>query len=101
MTRSHRKASDALRRQGETHRNEVRFHAPGWPYGYRADIYLPRHRVLIEIDGPSHHGRERRDRMRDARFRRDLGIRTVRITNSEIERNEDRAIRQVLSNLYR
>jgi len=97
MTRTHKKLSEALRRMGEPHRNEVRFCAPGWEYGYRADIYLPRHRVVIEVDGPSHYGREWRDRIRDAKFRQDLGICTIRTANPEIERDADRTARKIIS----
>jgi very-short-patch-repair endonuclease len=101
MTRTHMKLSEALRHQGEQHRNEVRFCAPGWEYGYTADIYLSRRRALVEVDGPSHYGRERRDRIRDTKFREDLGIPTIRIRNSEIERDADRAARKILSQLNR
>jgi very-short-patch-repair endonuclease len=96
-TESHKKLSEALHRQGEPHRKEVRFCAAGWEYGYRADVYFSRDRVLVEVDGPSHHGYEWRDRIRDAKFRKDLGLRTIRVTNSEIERDADRAARKVVS----
>jgi very-short-patch-repair endonuclease len=95
MTRTHKRLSDALRRQGVLHRNEVRLLASNWEYAYVADIYIPGRRIVIEVDGPSHYGREWRDRVRDSKFRRDLGIRTVRIKNSEVEKNEDRAARKL------
>lgn len=101
MTRAHRKLSEALRRQGEPHHNEVLFSDASWEFGYRADIYLPRHRVLVEVDGPSHSGLEWRDRIRDRKFRVDLGIRTIRITNSEIELDEDRAASKIIAELDR
>lgn len=101
MTRAHRQLSEALRRQGEPHLNEVPFCAPSWKHGYTADIYLPRHRVLVEVDGPSHEGREWRDRIRDTNFREDLGMPTIRITNSEIERDDDRAAHKVIALLNR
>jgi very-short-patch-repair endonuclease len=85
MTRTHKLLSEALRRQGEQHRNEVRFRAVGWEYGYTADIYLSGRRAVVEVDGPSHYGREWRDRMRDTKFREDLGLPTIRVTNSEVE----------------
>jgi very-short-patch-repair endonuclease len=95
MTRAHKKLSDALRRQGVQHRNEVRLLARNWDYAYVADIYIPQRRIVIEVDGPSHFGRGWRDRIRDIKLRRDLGLRTVRIKNSEVEKNEDRAARKL------
>ena len=95
MTRTHRQLSQALRRQGVQHRNEVRLRATNWEYAYVADIYIPERRLVIEVDGPSHYGREWRDRIRDVKLRRDLGLRTVRIKNSEVEKNEDRAARKL------
>jgi very-short-patch-repair endonuclease len=101
MTRTHKQLSDALRGEGERHRNEVHFRARGWEYGYTADIYLVRRRAVVEVDGPSHYGRERRDRIRDNKFREDLGLPTIRITNSEIERDAGRAARKILYKLDR
>lgn len=101
MTRTHKLLSEALCRQGEQHRNEVRFRARGWEYGYTADIYLVRRRAVVEVDGPSDCGREWRDRNRDTKFREDLGLPTIRITNSEIERDADRAARKILYKLNR
>jgi very-short-patch-repair endonuclease len=95
MTRTHKRLSDALLRRGVPHRNEVRLLASKWEYAYVADIYIPERRIVIEVDGPSHRGREWRDRIRDAKFRSDLGIRTIRIENSEVEKNEHRAARKL------
>ena len=95
MTRIHKQLSEALRRQAIRHRNEVRLCAPNWEYAYVADIYIPERRTVIEVDGPSHRGREWRDRIRDAKFRSDLGIRTIRIANSEVEKNDHRAARKL------
>ena len=95
MTRTHRQLSQALRRQGVQHRNEVRLRATNWEYAYVADIYIRERHAVVEIDGPSHIGREWRDRVRDAKFRRDLGIRTIRIKNSEVETDENRVARKL------
>lgn len=95
MTRTHKKLSQALRGQGIHHRNEVRLCAANWEFSYVADIYIPQCRMVIEVDGPSHEGRKWRDRIRDAKFRRDLGIRTIRIKNSEVEDDENRAARKL------
>jgi len=99
VTRTHKVLSEILRSQGVKHRNEAHFHPPGWEYGYTADIYVPDYRALIEVDGPSHNGRAWRDRIRDRRFYNDLGICTIRIRNSEVERDPYRAARRVVSRL--
>jgi very-short-patch-repair endonuclease len=95
MTRTHKNLSEALRRQGIQHRNEVRLRAANWDYACVADIYIRELQAVVEIDGPSHIGREWRDRIRDAKFRGDLGIRTIRIKNSEIDDSEDRVARKL------
>jgi very-short-patch-repair endonuclease len=95
MTRTHKRFSDALRGKGIQHRNEVRLRATNWDYAYVADIYIRERQVAVEIDGPSHIGQEWRDRIRDAKFRQDLGIRTIRLKHSEIEGNEDRVARKL------
>jgi very-short-patch-repair endonuclease len=46
-------------------------------YGYIGDFYSPRHKLLIEIDGPAHRKRQRYDRIRDWHLKK-KGIRTVR-----------------------
>jgi len=52
--------------------------------GFIADFTCPEHRVIVEIDGPSHsHDREiTRDRLRDDALRA-LGWRVIRFTNDE------------------
>jgi very-short-patch-repair endonuclease len=46
-------------------------------YGYIGDFYSPRHKLLIEIDGPVHAKRRKYDRIRDWHLKQ-KGIRTVR-----------------------
>ncbi len=82
-------------RLGIHHRNEIRLRAVNWEYAYVADIYIRNRRTVVEVDGPSHYGREWRDRVRDAKFRRDLGLRTIRIKNSDVEQNADRVARKL------
>lgn len=103
MTRTHEVVSEELRRLGIRHRNEVHFRAPDWEYGYTVDIYLPDQQEIIEVDGPSHIGRESRDRIRDGRFKRDLGLRTIRIKHggSESEPNLRRTLRKAISGTIR
>ena len=49
---------------------------------YFADFYCVAARLAVEIDGASHAGRERRDRLRDTFFRK-RGIRVLRVTNED------------------
>lgn len=99
MTRTHQMFSAELRRMGVKHRNEAYFRAPKWEHGYRADIYLPQYRTLIEVDGPSHLGRVARDRTRDRRFHEDLGISTIRIRHAECDRKLCGTLRQAIAKL--
>jgi very-short-patch-repair endonuclease len=94
MTGTHKRLSDALRGQEMPHRNEVRICASNWAYAYVADIYIPQRRIVIEVDGHSRIGREWRERVRNAKFRRDLGIRTIRIKNSEAQTDEGQVARK-------
>jgi very-short-patch-repair endonuclease len=47
-----------------------------------ADFYLPEMNLIIEIDG-SYHDPEK-GRIKDERFLRDRGIRTLRLTNDQV-----------------
>jgi very-short-patch-repair endonuclease len=52
-----------------------------FPVGpYFADLFCPTARLAVELDGDSHVGRERKDRLRDTFFRR-RGITVLRIPN--------------------
>jgi very-short-patch-repair endonuclease len=58
--------------------------APVGPYF--ADFICNAVRLAIEIDGASHHGRQRRDRIRDTFFQR-RGITVLRFTNEQVLAN--------------
>src|SRR6476620_4781556 len=47
-----------------------------------ADFYLPEQQLIIEIDGPCHD--PAKDRRKDERFLKELGIRTLRLTNEQV-----------------
>ena len=47
---------------------------------YFADLYCPAAKLAIELDGDSHRGRHRRDRIRDTFFAR-RGIAVLRLPN--------------------
>jgi adenine-specific DNA-methyltransferase len=49
---------------------------------YFADFFCVAAKLVVEIDGTSHPGRERRDRLRDT-FLRKRGIRVLRVTNED------------------
>src|SRR5262249_58176202 len=52
-----------------------------FPVGpYFADFFCPAARLAVELDGDSHVGRERKDRLRDTFFRR-RGIIVLRLPN--------------------
>lgn len=63
-----------------------------FPVGpYFADLFCPAVRVALELDGDSHVGRERKDRLRDTFFRR-RGITVLRIPNRLVLDHPDQAI---------
>jgi very-short-patch-repair endonuclease len=63
--------------------------------GYIADFYIPRASLVIEIDGESHVGREAYDDRRD-KWMSGCGHHVLRIDNSEIFRDLDGVIAEVL-----
>jgi very-short-patch-repair endonuclease len=63
-----------------------------FPIGpYFADFFCVHARLAIEVDGESHRGRERRDRLRDSFFRR-RGIAVLRFTNQQIDEHPERVL---------
>jgi len=58
---------------------------------YIADFYCDKKRIVIEIDGSSHIGREKEDENRDYYFST-LGIRTIRITDKDVKTNMEGVI---------
>lgn len=63
----------------------VRVHRQVPMLGFIADMYVPAARLVIEVDGGSHAGREARDRVRDAAMAK-RGIRVVRVPDEECRR---------------
>jgi very-short-patch-repair endonuclease len=63
-----------------------------FPIGpYFADFFCVHARLAIEVDGESHRGRERRDRLRDSFFRR-RGIAVLRFTNKQVDEYPQRVL---------
>lgn len=52
--------------------------------GYIVDFYSPSRKLVIEVDGSIHKGREREDARRQATIVRKVGVRFVRFTNAEV-----------------
>ena len=78
------------------HRNEVRFKIPNLPYELVADIYVPQHKAIVEVDGGYH--RELLDGERDRQFLK-IRLRTIRIENSVVERDPAEAADEVIYKL--
>lgn len=53
--------------------------------GFVADFYCPAAHLVVEVDGPSHRGREPYDAGRDKIFAQ-LGIEVIRISNESVSR---------------
>lgn len=63
---------------------------------YFADFVCPKHKLVIEIDGISHVGRERQDAARDD-FLLESGFSVVRFTDEQVHSNPDRVASDILS----
>lgn len=75
-TRAERALREAL-----TRRTTLMFLCQAPLYGYIADFYFPRHRLIVEVDGSSH--RPEADARRDAALLR-RGLKTLRFTNARV-----------------
>lgn len=63
---------------------------------YVVDFYCPSAKLIIELDGPSHQGRETQyyDHIRDT-FIKSLGLRILRFKNDDIRRNLSNVLRTI------
>jgi very-short-patch-repair endonuclease len=62
--------------------------------GYVADFYCASAKLAVEIDGGSHLNRKEHDAVRD-RALSEMGIRTLRISNSEVDLDLDGVLRKI------
>lgn len=62
-------------------RGRYRFQCQKIIAGYIADFYCAKVRVVVEVDGSSHAGREAHDQRRDAVLRERFGVITLRFSN--------------------
>ena len=69
------------------------------PY-YVADFAARKHRLVIELDGDSHAGREAYDARR-TEFIESKGFRVIRLSNSEVMTNPEGVLRAILIELGR
>ena len=59
-------------------------HAVDMGPGAIVDIFFPDLKIAVEVDGPSHKGKEQADAARDRALKATYGIETVRCTNQEV-----------------
>jgi very-short-patch-repair endonuclease len=62
--------------------------------GYVVDFYSASAKLAIEIDGDSHLGTTDYDKIRDLALM-EMGIRTLRISNDDVDRDLDRVLRRI------
>ena len=55
--------------------------------GWIVDFWCPKYRLAVEIDGPSHDKRVRYDKRRANVMEEELGIMTIRFSNSDVITN--------------
>jgi very-short-patch-repair endonuclease len=72
----------------------IRFRRQSVLRGYIADFYAPRIRLVVEVDGCVHEGREQYDEARDKALA-DIGILTMRFTNDEVLNDSARIISSI------
>jgi len=61
---------------------------------YVADFYCPRLKLVIEIDGDSHDGKEEADRKRQEKLE-SLGLTVMRFWDSDVKSNVDGIVEQL------
>jgi very-short-patch-repair endonuclease len=100
-TKAERLMADALDRAGETYRQNFMVHTAESLNGYYlVDFYLPKRRLLIEVDGGVHRGEaaQWKDRLRtEAVERARPKDRLVRVWNAEVETNADACLARLLA----
>ena len=64
----------------------VRFYKQSLVYGYIADFYCPKARMVVEVDGPCHEARRAYDEKRNEALMK-RGIWTMRFLTGEVENN--------------
>ena len=62
--------------------------------GWTVDVYIPAARLVVEIDGRSHVGREAEDGRRDEQMRAERYT-VVRVLASDVERDVDSVVRSI------
>ena len=63
--------------------------------GFIVDFSCPERLLMIEVDGPTHEGREAYDLAREERLRQ-LGYRTLRFTNQDVLLNIEAVLNSVI-----
>ena len=64
-------------------------------YPYIADFFVASHRLVIEVDGAVHRGREAYDAHRTSELERLYGVRVLRISAELVEQDVEAAVRLV------
>lgn len=64
-----------------------------WPY--IADAFCAAAKLIVEVDGGVHKRTKGRDRRRDERAKTMLGLLTLRLSNTDVLKNPDWALRTI------
>ena len=73
-----------------------RFRQQAVIFGFIADFYCPKCKLVVEIDGGYHAETTDYDRMREDKFA-SVGIKTLRFSNEQIEANASLAVAEIVS----
>jgi very-short-patch-repair endonuclease len=92
MTPAEKKLWDHLRsgRLGGYHFRRQQIIEP-----YIVDFYCHKSRLVVELDGSSHHNREEYDRDRDA-YLKTQGLRVLRILNTQVDKEIENVLYVIL-----
>ncbi len=61
---------------------------------YVVDFYCPRLKLVIEVDGESHEGKEEADRLRQVKLE-SMGLTVLRFWDSDVKANVDSVVEQL------
>lgn len=67
---------------------------------YIVDFYIPRYRIVIEIDGSSHDGKIDYDKERDV-FMRGLSLKVLRFSDLDVKYNLDHVHKSILDEIIK
>ena len=79
----------------------IKFYRQTVILGWIVDFWCPKLKLAIEVDGPTHEGREDYDENRALVMEEELGVTTIRFTNFDVINNRAMVKTRLLSEIKR